>query len=60
MGQARLLWEIGPDGADLRALRARLGLDSGYLSRLIGSLEADGHGDHGAEPGTTAASAGPS
>ena len=35
MGEARLLWEIGPDGADLRALRARLGLDSGYLSRLV-------------------------
>ncbi len=42
MGEARLLWEIGPEGADLRALRARLGLDSGYLSRLIRSLEADG------------------
>ena len=27
--QARVLWEIGPDGAELRALRARLGLDSG-------------------------------
>lgn len=42
MGEARLLWEIGPDGADLRDLRARLGLDSGYLSRLVGALEADG------------------
>ena len=42
MGQARVLWEIGPEGADLRALRARLGLDSGYLSRLIRSLEEDG------------------
>ena len=42
MGQARLLWEIGPEGADLRSLRARLGLDSGYLSRLIRSLEDDG------------------
>jgi DNA-binding MarR family transcriptional regulator/ribosomal protein S18 acetylase RimI-like enzyme len=38
LGEARLLWEIG-DGAELRALRARLGLDSGYLSRLLASLE---------------------
>ena len=36
--EARLLWEIGPDGAELRALRARLGLDSGYLTRLVRSL----------------------
>ncbi len=32
LGQARVLWEIGPDGRDVRDLRARLGLDSGYLS----------------------------
>jgi DNA-binding MarR family transcriptional regulator/GNAT superfamily N-acetyltransferase len=42
LGQARLLWEIGPEGAELRALRARLDLDSGYVSRLLRSLEADG------------------
>ena len=42
LGQARLLWEIGPDGADVRALRARLDLDSGYLSRLLRALQADG------------------
>ena len=42
LGQARLLWEIGPDGSDVRALRARLGLDSGYLSRLLRSLAGDG------------------
>ncbi|EWM12291.1 bifunctional helix-turn-helix transcriptional regulator/GNAT family N-acetyltransferase [Kutzneria sp. 744] len=41
LGEARLLWEIG-DGRDLRTLRATLGLDSGYLSRLLRSLEADG------------------
>jgi len=41
LGQARLLWEVGPDGADVRDLRARLGLDSGYLSRLLRALEAD-------------------
>src|ERR1700689_1052511 len=44
LGQARLLWEIGPDGADVRSLRARLDLDSGYLSRLLRALEADGLG----------------
>jgi DNA-binding MarR family transcriptional regulator/GNAT superfamily N-acetyltransferase len=42
LGQARLLWEIGPDGCDVRTLRARLELDSGYLSRLLRALEADG------------------
>ena len=42
LGQARVLWEIGPDGADVRSLRARLDLDSGYLSRLLRALEADG------------------
>ncbi|HEY2601724.1 MAG TPA: MarR family winged helix-turn-helix transcriptional regulator [Thermoleophilaceae bacterium] len=42
LGEARLLWEIGPDGVDVRSLRARLGLDSGYLSRLLRSLERDG------------------
>jgi DNA-binding MarR family transcriptional regulator/GNAT superfamily N-acetyltransferase len=42
LGQARVLWEIGPDGVDVRTLRARLGLDSGYLSRLLRALEGDG------------------
>jgi DNA-binding MarR family transcriptional regulator/ribosomal protein S18 acetylase RimI-like enzyme len=42
LGQARVLWEIGPDGADVRSLRSRLELDSGYLSRLLRSLEAGG------------------
>jgi len=42
LGAARVLWEIGTDGADVRALRARLDLDSGYLSRLLRSLERDG------------------
>ena len=41
LGQARLLWEIGPDGRDVRDLRSRLDLDSGYLSRLLRSLEND-------------------
>jgi DNA-binding MarR family transcriptional regulator/GNAT superfamily N-acetyltransferase len=42
LGQARLLWEIGPDGAFVRELRSRLDLDSGYVSRMLRSLEADG------------------
>ena len=42
LGQARLLWEIGPERSDVRLLRARLDLDSGYLSRLLRSLEGDG------------------
>src|ERR687890_2300800 len=42
LGEARLLWEIGTDGCELRLLRSRLGLDSGYLSRLLRSLEAAG------------------
>jgi DNA-binding MarR family transcriptional regulator/GNAT superfamily N-acetyltransferase len=43
LGEARLIYEIGSSkGAELRALRTRLGLDSGYLSRLIRSLEAQG------------------
>jgi DNA-binding MarR family transcriptional regulator/GNAT superfamily N-acetyltransferase len=42
LGESRVLWEIGDDGTDLRALRVRLDLDSGYLSRLVRSLERDG------------------
>ncbi|HYZ67008.1 MAG TPA: helix-turn-helix domain-containing GNAT family N-acetyltransferase [Mycobacterium sp.] len=43
LGQNRLLWEIGVDGCDIRSLRERLDLDSGYLSRLLRALEADGY-----------------
>ena len=42
LGQARVLWEVGPDGCDARALRSRLDLDSGYLSRVLRALESDG------------------
>jgi DNA-binding MarR family transcriptional regulator/predicted GNAT family N-acyltransferase len=42
LGESRVLFEIGPDGATPRDVRARLGLDSGYLSRMIRSLERDG------------------
>jgi DNA-binding MarR family transcriptional regulator/GNAT superfamily N-acetyltransferase len=41
LGEARVLWEIGEEGCDVRVLRARLDLDAGYLSRLLRSLEAD-------------------
>ncbi len=40
LGEARMLWEIGPGGAEVRQLRGRLGIDSGYASRLLRSLEA--------------------
>ena len=42
LGEARVLWEIGPDGCDVRSLRSRLDLDSDYLSRLLRSLEGAG------------------
>src|SRR5579862_745419 len=42
LGESRLLWEIGSDGVDVRDLRRRLGLDSGYASRMLRSLEAQG------------------
>jgi DNA-binding MarR family transcriptional regulator/GNAT superfamily N-acetyltransferase len=42
LGQARVLWEIGRGARAVAQLRARLGLDSGYLSRLLSSLHADG------------------
>jgi DNA-binding MarR family transcriptional regulator/GNAT superfamily N-acetyltransferase len=42
LGEARLLWEIGAEGRDVRWLRTQLDLDSGYLSRLLRSLETAG------------------
>jgi len=48
LGPARLLFEIGaaeethPTPPSTHALRDRLGLDSGYLSRLLRRLERDG------------------
>ena len=38
-GESRVLWEVGPEGAEVRELRARLGLDSGYISRVLRALE---------------------
>jgi DNA-binding MarR family transcriptional regulator/GNAT superfamily N-acetyltransferase len=42
LAQSRVLFEIGREGTDLRDLRAKLGLDSGYLTRLIQALAAEG------------------
>jgi DNA-binding MarR family transcriptional regulator len=42
LGEARLLWEIDGEGRDVRSLRSELDLDSGYVSRLLRSLERDG------------------
>jgi DNA-binding MarR family transcriptional regulator len=42
LGASRVLFEIGLDGIEIRSLRARLGLDSGYTSRLLRELEAAG------------------
>lgn len=42
LGEARLLWEIGIEGASIRDLRRRLSLDSAYVSRLLRSLEKQG------------------
>jgi DNA-binding MarR family transcriptional regulator len=40
--EARLVFEIGAAGASVRELRDRLGLDSGYLSRLLRAIEERG------------------
>src|SRR3954452_24407044 len=42
MAEARMLWEIGREGSEVRSLRSRLGLDSGHASRLLRSLEGEG------------------
>lgn len=42
LGEARLLWEIGGAGAEIRELRGRLALDSAYVSRLLRSLQRQG------------------
>ena len=39
MGESRALWEIGLEGTEVRSLRARLGIDSGYASRVLRALE---------------------
>lgn len=39
LAESRLLFEIGARGASVRELRTRLGLDSGFSSRLLRALE---------------------
>ena len=39
LGEARLIYEIGGGGEDVRSLRTKLGLDAGYATRLVRSLE---------------------
>ena len=42
LGASRLLFEIGAKGSEVRRLRTRLDLDSGYASRLLRGLETEG------------------
>jgi DNA-binding MarR family transcriptional regulator/GNAT superfamily N-acetyltransferase len=43
LGASRVLWEVDAEvGTDVRAIRALLDLDSGYLSRLLRRLEDEG------------------
>jgi DNA-binding MarR family transcriptional regulator/GNAT superfamily N-acetyltransferase len=42
LGESRLLFEISESGATVAELRDRLDLDSGYVSRLLRSLEEQG------------------
>ena len=41
LAELRVLFEIGAEGATPRDIRVRLGLDSGYVSRMIGALKRD-------------------
>jgi DNA-binding MarR family transcriptional regulator/ribosomal protein S18 acetylase RimI-like enzyme len=49
--ESRLLFEIGTKGAPVRDLRERLGLDSGYVSRLLHGLERKGLAATRRQPG---------
>ncbi len=51
LAESRVLWEIGERDCEVRTLRSRLDLDSGYLSRLLRSLEASGLVTVGASQG---------
>ncbi len=42
LAAARLIFEVGAEGTTVRELRDRLGLDSGYLSRLLRTLQDSG------------------
>jgi DNA-binding MarR family transcriptional regulator/GNAT superfamily N-acetyltransferase len=51
LGEARVIFEIGTGAAAVRDLRALLDLDSGYLSRLLHSLERQGLVTVASDPG---------
>lgn len=42
LGECRVVYEIGERGVTMRDVRARLGLEPAYASRLVRSLEDDG------------------
>ncbi|MGD8321864.1 MAG: MarR family winged helix-turn-helix transcriptional regulator, partial [Gemmatimonadota bacterium] len=42
LGHSRVLYEVGSGTSDVRDLRSLLGLDSGYLSRIVQALASDG------------------
>jgi DNA-binding MarR family transcriptional regulator/GNAT superfamily N-acetyltransferase len=42
LGPSRLLFEVSVEGSTVLELRRRLGLDSGYVSRMLRQLEGDG------------------
>jgi DNA-binding MarR family transcriptional regulator/GNAT superfamily N-acetyltransferase len=49
-GASRLLWEMGDGPVEVASLRERLGLDAGYVSRLLRSLEEEGLVTSGPSP----------
>jgi DNA-binding MarR family transcriptional regulator len=51
LGACRLIFEVGRAGLEVRELRSRLGLDSGYTSRLLRELESEGLIQLGPAPG---------
>ena len=51
LGEARLVFEIGADGAEVRALRMRLDLNSGYMIRMLQSLSSQGLVETRKDPG---------
>jgi DNA-binding MarR family transcriptional regulator/predicted N-acetyltransferase YhbS len=51
LGAMRLMFEIGSKPASLHELRARLDLDSGYVSRLLRCLEDEGLVEVSPDPG---------
>jgi DNA-binding MarR family transcriptional regulator/GNAT superfamily N-acetyltransferase len=42
LATSRVLWEVGTEGGEVVMLRARLGVDSGQMSRMLRTLESDG------------------